>query len=104
MQLVDKSLPHATLSLSTRQYRPLEACSRLTLTWRLPEIFKLIVQIWLLYSAQKLLTATLPLCVLVVYIVQRIYLRTSRQLRLLDLESQAAVYSSFLESVREAVS
>ncbi|KAF4341620.1 ABC transporter [Fusarium beomiforme] len=54
--------------------------------------------------AQKLLTATLPICILVVYVVQRVYLRTSRQLRLLQLESQSAVYSSFLESIEGVVS
>ncbi|KAL5623721.1 hypothetical protein FOBRF1_002971 [Fusarium oxysporum] len=62
------------------------------------QVFKLLVQAMLLFSAQKLLTVTLPICVLVVYVVQRVYLRTSRQLRLLQLESQSAVYSSFLES------
>ncbi|KAF5600704.1 hypothetical protein FPANT_2150 [Fusarium pseudoanthophilum] len=80
IQLVDKSLPPAILSLSN-------------------QIFKLLVQAALLFSAQKLLTATLPICIMVVYIVQRVYLRTSRQLRLLQLESQSAVYSSFLESL-----
>ncbi|KAI1009685.1 hypothetical protein LB504_003025 [Fusarium proliferatum] len=85
MQLVDKSLPPAILSLSN-------------------QIFKLLVQAALLFNAQKLLTATMPLCVLVVYVVQRVYLRTSRQLRLLQLESQSAVYSSFLESVEGVVS
>ncbi|KAF5627041.1 multidrug resistance-associated 1 [Fusarium sp. NRRL 52700] len=79
MQLVDKSLPPAILSLSN-------------------QVFKLLVQATLLFSAQKLLAATLPICILVVYVVQRVYLRTSRQLRLLQLESQSAVYSSFLES------
>ncbi|KAF6516220.1 hypothetical protein HZS61_003423 [Fusarium oxysporum f. sp. conglutinans] len=39
-----------------------------------------------------------------VYVVQRVYLRTSRQLRLLQLESQSAVYSSFLESIEGVVS
>ncbi|KAG4275039.1 hypothetical protein FPRO04_08701 [Fusarium proliferatum] len=85
MQLVDKSLPPAILSL----------CN---------QIFKLLVQTTLLFSGQKLLAATIPLCVLVVYVVQRLYLRTSRQLRLLQLESQSAVYSSFLESVEGVVS
>ncbi|KAF4958935.1 hypothetical protein FGADI_2014 [Fusarium gaditjirri] len=85
MQLVDKSLPPAILSLSN-------------------QVFKLLVQAALLFSAQRLLTATLPICVLVVYVVQRVYLRTSRQLRLLQLESQSAVYSSFLESVEGVVS
>ncbi|KAF5584946.1 ABC transporter [Fusarium subglutinans] len=85
MQLVDKSLPPAILSLSN-------------------QIFKLLVQAALLFSAQRLLAATLPICVLVVYVVQRVYLRTSRQLRLLQLESKSAVYSSFLESVEGVVS
>jgi len=31
--------------------------------------------------------------------VQKVYLRTSRQLRLLELETRAAVFSNFLESV-----
>ncbi|KAF5582081.1 multidrug resistance-associated 1 [Fusarium pseudocircinatum] len=85
MQLVDKRLPPAILSLSN-------------------QVFKLLVQAALLFSAQKLLTTTLPICVLVVLVVQRVYLRTSRQLRLLQLESQSAVYSSFLESVEGVVS
>ncbi|KAF5984310.1 ABC transporter [Fusarium coicis] len=87
MQLVDRSLSPTILSLSN-----------------LGEVFKLLVQATLLFSAQKLLAATLPLCVSVVYVVQRVYLRTSRQLRLLQLESQSAVYSSFLESVEGVVS
>ncbi|WQF82387.1 Putative AAA+ ATPase domain, ABC transporter type 1, transmembrane domain-containing protein [Colletotrichum destructivum] len=80
IQLVDRQLPPAILSISN-------------------QVFKLLVQLILLFSAQKLMATTLPLCVVTVYFVQRIYLRTSRQLRLLDLESQSAVYSSFLESV-----
>ncbi|KAK2035131.1 P-loop containing nucleoside triphosphate hydrolase protein [Colletotrichum zoysiae] len=80
VQLVDKSLPPAVLSISN-------------------QVFKLLVQVILLFSAQKMMVTTLPLCIIVVYLVQKIYLRTSRQLRLLDLESQSAVYSSFLESV-----
>ncbi|KAF4437176.1 hypothetical protein FACUT_5830 [Fusarium acutatum] len=85
MQLADKNLPPAILSLSN-------------------QVFKLLVQVALLFSAQRLMTATLPLCVLVVYVVQRVYLRISRQLRLLQLESQSAVYSSFLESVEGVAS
>ncbi|KAK1639348.1 P-loop containing nucleoside triphosphate hydrolase protein [Colletotrichum phormii] len=80
IQLVDRQLPPAIMSMSV-------------------QVFKLLVQVVLLLSAQKMLALTLPLCAAVVYLVQRVYLRTSRQLRLLDLESQSAVYSSFLESV-----
>ncbi|KAK1995506.1 P-loop containing nucleoside triphosphate hydrolase protein [Colletotrichum falcatum] len=84
IQLVDKSLPPAILSISN-------------------QVFKLLVQIVLLFSVQKTMATTLPLCLVTVYLVQKVYLRTSRQLRLLDLESQSAVYSSFIESVEGVV-
>ncbi|KXH28361.1 hypothetical protein CSAL01_10659 [Colletotrichum salicis] len=80
MQLVDRQLPPAFMSMSV-------------------QVFKLLVQVVLLLSVQKMLALTLPLCTAVVYLVQRVYLRTSRQLRLLDLESQSAVYSRSVEGV-----
>ncbi|KAK2053375.1 ABC transporter [Colletotrichum caudatum] len=80
LELVDRQLPPAILALSNA------------------EVFKLVVQTTLLFSAQKFMTITLPFCLAIVYMIQRVYLRTSRQLRLLDLEAQSAVYSSFLES------
>ncbi|KAI8157757.1 ABC transporter atnG [Colletotrichum sp. SAR 10_70] len=73
--------------------------SRAAGDFSLYEIFKLIVQTALLFTAQKMMTLAFPLVVVAIYVVQRVYLRTSRQLRLLDLESQSAVYSSFLESL-----
>ncbi|KAM0146573.1 hypothetical protein ACHAPG_011062 [Botrytis cinerea] len=57
------------------------------------------MQVILLFVAQKWLTVSLPACMLVVYVVQKVYLRTSRQLRFLELEARAGVFSSFLESV-----
>ncbi|KAK1564091.1 P-loop containing nucleoside triphosphate hydrolase protein [Colletotrichum navitas] len=84
IQLVDRQLAPAILSMAN-------------------QVFKLSVQIGLLYSTQKFMTLTLPLCTVAVYLVQKAYLRTSRQLRLLDLESQSAVYSSFLEAVEGVV-
>lgn len=41
-----------------------------------------------------------PPLALAMYIIQKFYLHTSRQLRFLDLESRAFVYSDFLETVR----
>jgi ABC-type multidrug transport system fused ATPase/permease subunit len=46
----------------------------------------------------KYLTAALPLVAVSVYIIQRFYLRTSRQVRLLDIEAKAPVYQLFLET------
>jgi hypothetical protein len=63
------------------------------------EICKLSMQAAILFIAQKQIPVTLPFCAMVVYFVQKIYLRTSRQLRFLELETRSAVYSSFLETV-----
>ncbi|KAF8851871.1 putative ABC transporter [Acephala macrosclerotiorum] len=80
IQLIDKQLPSACSNMSA-------------------QIFKLVMQAVLLFVAQKYLAMSLPACMVVVWIVQKVYLRTSRQLRFLELESRAAVFSSFLESV-----
>ncbi|PTB62192.1 P-loop containing nucleoside triphosphate hydrolase protein [Trichoderma citrinoviride] len=80
IQLVDRQLPPAILSISN-------------------QVFKILVQTALLFAAQKLMAVSLPVCIVTVYFIQKVYLQTSRQLRLLELESQSAVYSSFLESV-----
>ncbi|TVY68841.1 ABC transporter FUM19 [Lachnellula suecica] len=80
IQLIDKNLPPAFQSV-------------------IVQFAKLIVQAILLFIAQKWLAASLPACVVLVYIVQKVYLRTSRQLRFLELESRAGIFSSFLESV-----
>ncbi|KAK2778498.1 ATP-binding cassette [Colletotrichum kahawae] len=98
IQLVDRQLPPAILSFTVRRWQALATFAAQPLTSPL-EIFKLIVQTSLLFSAQKMMTLTFPLVVVAIYVVQRVYLRTSRQLRLLDLESQSGVYSSFLESL-----
>ncbi|KAF5123587.1 ABC transporter gloK [Metarhizium anisopliae] len=51
-----------------------------------------------LYGSQYLVIA-LPLIVLVVYCIQAFYLRTSRQLRHLDLEATAPLYSHLKETI-----
>ncbi|KAF7162579.1 hypothetical protein CNMCM5623_007825 [Aspergillus felis] len=80
IQLIDKQLPSALQTVLT-------------------QIFKLLMQIILLCMAEKWLAVSLPACMLLVYVVQRVYLRTSRQLRFLELESRAGVFLSFLECI-----
>ncbi|KAK3192091.1 hypothetical protein K4F52_001718 [Lecanicillium sp. MT-2017a] len=80
MQLVDKQLPSAMQTVIT-------------------QVFKLLMQTILLCMSEIWLATSLPICVLLVYIIQKFYLRTSRQLRFLELESRAHVFSSFLESI-----
>jgi ATP-binding cassette subfamily C (CFTR/MRP) protein 1 len=42
---------------------------------------------------------TLPLTLFAMFLIQRIYLQTSRQLRILELESRSPIYSHFLETL-----
>ncbi|KAI2671649.1 hypothetical protein CBS147355_8641 [Penicillium roqueforti] len=80
IQLVDKEMPSAFANLSN-------------------QIFKLIMQSIVLFVAQPTIAMTLPLCTICVYFIQQTYLRTSRQLRFIDLESKEKLYTSFLETV-----
>jgi ATP-binding cassette subfamily C (CFTR/MRP) protein 1 len=57
------------------------------------------MQAGLLFAAQKFMLLSLPMVIPIVYIIQKVYLRTSRGLRLVELESRSAVFSSFLETV-----
>ncbi|KAK7713447.1 hypothetical protein SLS64_004697 [Diaporthe eres] len=83
IQLVDKQLAPALQSLNN-------------------QVFKLLSQSCVLLASQPLMALSLPYSAAVVYAVQKVYLCTSRQLRLLELESRAAVFSSFLETVQGA--
>lgn len=83
IQLVDKQLAPALQSLNN-------------------QVFKLLNQTCVLLASQPMMALSLPYTAGVVYVVQKVYLRTSRQLRLLELESRAAVFSSFLETVQGA--
>lgn len=45
------------------------------------------------------MASTIPFLIVAVYALQHVYLRTSRQLRLLDLETRSPLYSHFLETL-----
>lgn len=49
-------------------------------------------------SGSGYFAATIPILVFVLYLIQRYYLRTSRQMRLLDLEQKAPLYTMFAET------
>ncbi|KAI4717098.1 hypothetical protein E4T48_06687 [Aureobasidium sp. EXF-10727] len=78
--LIDRELPSAMAALCT-------------------QVFKLMMQCSLLVASQKLLVFALPIYGLAIYMVQKVYLHISRQLRYLELESRSAVYTSFLDAV-----
>lgn len=57
------------------------------------------VQIGLIASGAYYVSICFPVLFTVYYFVQRYYLRTSRQMRFLDLEEKAPVYTQFIESL-----
>ncbi|KAM0350073.1 hypothetical protein ACHAPU_003236 [Fusarium lateritium] len=65
----------------------------------LASFFGAIAKAGLLASSTPYIAATFPLLGAVYFYLQRGYLRTSRQLRLLDLEEKAPLYTQFLETL-----
>ncbi|KAF2500059.1 hypothetical protein BU16DRAFT_578086 [Lophium mytilinum] len=59
--------------------------------------FVIIAQLLVIVTASKYIGAAMPFCLVVVYMVQKFYLRTSRRLRLLDIETKAHLFTHFLE-------
>lgn len=57
------------------------------------------MQLIIICIAGKYLAITIPALVSVLFAVQRYYLRTSRQLRLMDIEAKAPIYKLFLETI-----
>ncbi|ROW01307.1 hypothetical protein VMCG_05930 [Cytospora schulzeri] len=51
-------------------------------------------------TSSPYLATCYPLLVLVLWMIQRFYLRTSRQLRLLDLEAKSPLYTHFLDTMK----
>ncbi|KAJ5720496.1 uncharacterized protein N7483_008430 [Penicillium malachiteum] len=58
-----------------------------------------ITNMLLLCAIGKYMAATFPFLVTSFVIIQRIYLRTSRQVRLLDIEAKAPLYAHFAETI-----
>ncbi|KAG9247609.1 putative multidrug resistance protein [Calycina marina] len=63
------------------------------------QVFRLLAQLILLFITQALIAIGAPFLFLVLYIIQRVYLRSSRQIRFLDIEMRAEVLSNFLETL-----
>ncbi|KAL2851369.1 P-loop containing nucleoside triphosphate hydrolase protein [Aspergillus pseudodeflectus] len=62
-------------------------------------LFICIAQCIVLAISSRYVATSFPFLFIVFYIVQRFYLRTSRQMRLLDIEHKAPVYSHFVETL-----
>jgi ABC-type multidrug transport system fused ATPase/permease subunit len=81
LNLIDTELPQATISL-------------------LVTLSQSIGQIAVMLTSSAYLAISYPFLVALLYVVQRFYLRTSRQMRLLDLEAKSPLYTHFLDTVR----
>ncbi|KAK0739438.1 hypothetical protein B0T21DRAFT_142373 [Apiosordaria backusii] len=51
-------------------------------------------------TASPYLAVVYPFLAVVLYIIQKFYLRTSRQIRLLDLEAKSPLYSHFIDTIK----
>ncbi|KAE9373193.1 putative multidrug resistance protein [Stipitochalara longipes BDJ] len=80
MTLVEQSLPQAAMTT-------------------LAMVFTVLGQLSLISLGSSYMAITIPFIFVVLYFLQFFYLRTSRQVRLLDLETKSPVYSHFLETL-----
>ncbi|KAJ0386297.1 hypothetical protein COL922a_004688 [Colletotrichum nupharicola] len=85
--LVDRNLPLALVVSLANQ------------TLNVTGFFTCVGKAFLIASASWYIAISFPVLILVFYFIQRAYLRTSRQLRFLDLEEKAPVYTHFLETL-----
>ncbi|KAM0437028.1 hypothetical protein ACHAQK_007506 [Fusarium lateritium] len=65
-------------------------------------LFSSVAKLIILAVFSRYLSAAVPVFVLVLYLLQRFYLQTSRQVRLLDIEAKAPLYNHILETVAGA--
>ena len=61
-----------------------------------------LMQIVIMMVFARYLGATVPVLIVLLYFLQRFYLRTSRQMRLLGIEAKAPLYTTFTETVTGA--
>lgn len=59
----------------------------------------LVAQLALIASASVFLLAVFPGILLAVYVIQRVYLKSSKRIRLLDLEAKSPLYAQFTDTL-----
>ncbi|KAM0132971.1 hypothetical protein ACHAP3_006261 [Botrytis cinerea] len=80
MSIIDGDLPYAMVDLSL-------------------SIVQALMGAILMSLSAGYFAATIPVIGLTVWVLQKFYLRTSRQMRLLDLEAKSPLYSHFIETL-----
>ena len=56
-------------------------------------------QAGLIAAGARFIATTIPICAVLIWLIQKFYLRTSRQVRLLDLEAKSPLYTHFIETL-----
>ncbi|KAK2605549.1 hypothetical protein N8I77_008378 [Diaporthe amygdali] len=84
MTLIDGELPHALTNTSLEFWNAVGAAI-------------------VIATSSPYVIITYPFVIAILYGVQKFYLRTSRQLRLLDLEAKSPLYTHFLDTIKGVV-
>jgi ATP-binding cassette, subfamily C (CFTR/MRP), member 1 len=84
LELIDMELPLALIGM--------------TIT-----LISCLAQIGVIIYGSKYIAAAIPGLLILLYFVQMFYLRTSRQLRILDIEAKAPLLSHFIETIHGSV-
>jgi ABC-type multidrug transport system fused ATPase/permease subunit len=62
-------------------------------------LFSCIAKVALISTGSSYMALTIPFTLIAIYLIQDVYLKTSRQLRYLDLENKSPLYSHFIETL-----
>jgi ABC-type multidrug transport system fused ATPase/permease subunit len=62
-------------------------------------LFSCIAKVALISTGSSYMALTIPFTLIAIYFIQDVYLKTSRQLRYLDLENKSPLYSHFIETL-----
>lgn len=99
MTLIEGTLPAGMLqTVSSKQKIILIASANMNLHM-LSDIFVVAFSVAFVATGSTYMAASIPALLVALWLLQRVYLRTSRQMRLLDLEAKGPLYSHFLESI-----
>jgi ABC-type multidrug transport system fused ATPase/permease subunit len=98
MSLLDMQLPVA-FGISLQSLWPhMLRNLRIENTHSQADVLTCIAQGVLIATGSGYMAAVIPFCIIALWTIQAFYLRTSRQIRLLDLEAKAPLYAQFLET------
>ncbi|KAK4139084.1 P-loop containing nucleoside triphosphate hydrolase protein [Dichotomopilus funicola] len=85
IMLVDDELPMALVNTTT-------------------SFFGVVAETIIVMISSKYVSASIPILILVLFVIQKFYLRTSKQLRLIDIEAKAPLSAFLLETLQGIVS